>query len=320
MDRINRLVGIMLLLQSHRVIRAEDMAQHFGISVRTVYRDLKALEEAGLPLAAEAGKGYSIVEGYHLPPVMFNQEEASALFIGGEFAERLTDSSLRTHVRSALLKIRAVLPDDRRDFLERLQKSTAIYTRNLFDGEELPPCLALIHDALVRRRVLRMTYYTNYRDDTSQRDVEPLGTIFYGDQWHLIAFCRQRHDVRDFRVDRISSIVMLDEVFPEHVDFSLRNYMETSRRQTNLHEARVLFAPAAARNIAAKHFFGFVEQVETDDGVEVHFLTPSLQWLATWILSYGTSAKALYPEELRTIAYDIARSVVGQYEQQEELV
>jgi predicted DNA-binding transcriptional regulator YafY len=314
MDRINRLVGIMLLLQGHRVIRAEDMAQHFGISVRTVYRDLKALEEAGLPLAAEAGRGYSLVDGYHLQPVMFTQEEASALFIGGEFVERLTDESLRRHMRSALLKIRAVLPEERREFLERLKESTAIYLRRPGDEGEIPDCLALIQDALVHRRVLRMTYNSVYRgDDISQRDVEPLGTIFYGDQWHLIAFCRMRHDVRDFRVDRISDITMLDETFTNHTDFSLRRYLEEYRKQEDATEARILFTRQAARHTAARHLFGFVEQAETDEGIEMTFLSPSLHWLARWMLSYGTEARALAPEELRTIACEQARAVAEQY-------
>ena len=99
-------MAIVVYLQGRRLCRAEDMAAHFEISVRTMYRDLAALGEAGIPIMAEAGVGYSLVKGYHLPPVMFTAEEAGALFIGGKLVEKLTDASLRKHMESALLKIR----------------------------------------------------------------------------------------------------------------------------------------------------------------------------------------------------------------------
>src|SRR6266446_6599977 len=95
MNRVDRLMAMVVQLQSRRVVRAEDIAAHFEISVRTVYRDLAALGEAGIPIVAEAGVGYSLVKGYHLPPVMFTAEEASALFLGGKLVEYLTDASSR---------------------------------------------------------------------------------------------------------------------------------------------------------------------------------------------------------------------------------
>ena len=126
MNRVDRLIAIVVRLQSRRVVRAEDIAAHFEISVRTVYRDLAALGEAGIPIIAEAGVGYSLVKGYHLPPVMFTAEEASALFLGGKLVDHLTDASLRKQMDSALMKIRSVLPRDRQDYLDRLERSTAV--------------------------------------------------------------------------------------------------------------------------------------------------------------------------------------------------
>jgi biotin operon repressor len=115
MNRVDRLMAIVVRLQSRRVVRAEDLAAHFEISVRTVYRDLAALGEAGIPIVAEAGVGYSLVKGYHLPPVMFTADEASALSIARKLVEHLTDASLRKQMESALAKIRSVLPRERQD-------------------------------------------------------------------------------------------------------------------------------------------------------------------------------------------------------------
>jgi predicted DNA-binding transcriptional regulator YafY len=111
---------------------------------------------------------------------------------------------------------------------------------------------------------------------------------------------------------------MMDETFQPHRDFSLRNYMEESRRNGHLIEARILFTRDAARHTAARHLFGYVEQCETPNGVEMSFLTPSLRWLACWMMSYGTAARALCPEELCTMVTGMARSIVEQYNREEE--
>src|SRR6185436_5050446 len=159
MNRVDRLMAIALHLQSRRVVRAEDLASHFEISVRTVYRDVAALGEAGIPILSEAGVGYSVVKGYHLPPVMFTAEEASAMSVGGKLVEHLTDASLRRQMESALLKIRSVLPRDRQDYLDRLERSTAVMpgridVRPRLASEMLTP----IQRALAERRVLALDY------------------------------------------------------------------------------------------------------------------------------------------------------------------
>jgi predicted DNA-binding transcriptional regulator YafY len=87
MNRIDRLTAILVQLQSKKVVKAHEIADRFEISLRTVYRDVRALEEAGIPIGAEAGKGYFILDGYHLPPVMFSQQEANALVLGSKLIE-----------------------------------------------------------------------------------------------------------------------------------------------------------------------------------------------------------------------------------------
>src|ERR1700761_9425242 len=105
MNRTDRLVALVMLLQSRRVTTASHMAAHFEVTERTIYRDLAALGEAGVPILGEAGVGYSLMRGYHLPPVMFSPDEALALVTGGLLAERLTDDKMRAAIRSALDKV-----------------------------------------------------------------------------------------------------------------------------------------------------------------------------------------------------------------------
>src|SRR6266699_2641024 len=164
MNLVDRLIAIAVRLQSRRVVRAEDIAAHFEISVRTVYRDLAALGEAGIPIMAEAGVGYSLVKGYHLPPVMFTAEEASALFTGGKLVEHLTDASLRKQMESALMKIRSVLPRDRQDYLDRLERSTAVISHGSFAIPRLSSQVLIpIQRALAERRLLSLDYQGGQR-------------------------------------------------------------------------------------------------------------------------------------------------------------
>ena len=100
MNRVDRLVAMILLLQSKRSITADEIASHFEISVRTVYRDVTALGEAGVPVIAEAGVGYSLMKGYHLPPVMFTQSEAMALAMGGALVDSLTDPAMQQQMKN----------------------------------------------------------------------------------------------------------------------------------------------------------------------------------------------------------------------------
>ncbi|MBV8418233.1 MAG: HTH domain-containing protein, partial [Verrucomicrobia bacterium] len=126
MNRIDRLVAILIYMEGRRVTRAEDIADEFATSIRTVYRDIAALAEAGVPIIGEAGVGYSIMRGYHLPPVHFTTEEATALVTAGMLMDRFADSSLMSSMASALGKIRAVLPPDRQDHVARLERRMSL--------------------------------------------------------------------------------------------------------------------------------------------------------------------------------------------------
>jgi predicted DNA-binding transcriptional regulator YafY len=309
MNRVDRLMAMVVRLQSRRVVRAEDLAAHFEISVRTVYRDITALSEAGIPIAGEAGVGYSLVKGYHLPPVMFTAEEASALFTGGKLVDHLTDASLRKPMESALLKIRSVLPRDRQDYLDRLERSTVVLSR----GSNAVPRLSSemlipIQRSLAERRVLSLNYEGAKRRSITTRQVEPLGLVYYADNWHLIGFCRLRRDMRDFRTDRIQKLQVQHEIFSGHADFSLKSYLESAMCDGKCDLAQVRFRPEAMERVRREWHYGLVEERNESDGVAVTLLAHSYQWLAGWVLSFGSMAEALGPKEFRdSVAAEAAR-------------
>ncbi|MCK6543889.1 YafY family transcriptional regulator [bacterium] len=314
MNRTDRLIAIVLLLHSRKIIRAKDIAEHFDITLRTVYRDMKALNEAGVPIAAEAGEGYSLVEGYHLPPVMFTHEEAAALLVGSELTRSLTDASLQTHITSALHKIQAVLPQDRKNYLDNLRDALHIVTYpSRFKEGFRDDVLKTIQDAIVHRRILTIEYITNRDDRQSKRNVEPLGLVYYSNFWHLIAYCRLRKDYRDFRTDRITAIQVKDESFASRDDFSLTQYLSQSRPVENLIQVRVKFTYEVVSYVRDRNYFGIVSEEKTEGGVIFTFLTPELKYLSGWLLGYGEHAEILEPKALKQIMYDEAVKLTQMY-------
>ncbi|HZR16723.1 MAG TPA: YafY family protein [Verrucomicrobiae bacterium] len=315
MNRVDRLFAIALHLHSRRVVRAEDLAGHFEISVRTVYRDIAALSEAGIPITGEAGVGYSLAKGHHLPPAMFTTEEASALLIAGKLVERLTDASLRKHMDSALLKVRSVLPCDRRDYLERLERSTAVVPRCSSSVPCMPSqSLIPIQRALAERRVLALDYRGGQSGKVTKRAVEPLGLVYYSDNWHLIAYCRLRRDVRDFRTDRVLKLELERELFSGHADFSLAGYLEQRQaRKGEFVMVRIRFQPAVLERVRREWNWGLVEEKPEPNGVVVTLLDSSLEWLAGWVLSFGTAAEVLSPDPLKQLMVAEAGRIAALY-------
>ncbi len=313
MNRIDRLTGMILLLQGQRVITAEQVAAHFEISVRTVYRDLAALGEAGVPIVAEAGVGYSLMRGYHMPPVMFTEDEAAALFMSGEVAELVADESLRHSLRSALLKVRSVLPQEKRDYLHRLKDKVGVWSRNAGDVRR-QDSLMPIQDAVARRRCLQIRYNTANRGAITPRVVEPLGLVFYSRQWHLIAWCRLRQDLRDFRLDRVAAWELLDECHDAHADFSVKEFLRENIANRELTPVCVIVdCDSLERFKSEMPCTPLAEHPLADGRVRLELLAFSLAWLADWLLGFGVRAEAIEPPELREGVRKAALAVAARH-------
>lgn len=308
MNRTDRLVAMVLYLQGRRVVRACELAEHFEVTERTVYRDISALSEAGVPIAGEAGVGYTLMKGYHLPPVMFTAEEASSLFVGGELVKQFTDPSLHAPMTTALDKLRAVLPRESQDHVDRLVRGTLVLGRGFGPNQDpaTQPMLLPVQQGVVQRRVLRMSYRGGARAEETQRDVEPLGVVFYGGAWYLVAWCRLRGDLRHFRIDRIKRLELRSERFEPRPDFNLAEHMRRDDEPRNALPARVWFARVAQEKARRESYATLVPEKERGDGHEFSLYTMSLEWMAKWLLSFGTTAEALEPPRLRELVREEA--------------
>lgn len=302
MNRIDRLTAILIQLQTKRIVKAGEIASRFNISLRTVYRDVKALMEAGVPIGSEAGKGYFVVDGFHLPPVMFTQDEAGALLLAGKIVEKMADKSVRNAYESAMLKIRSVLSEAEKDHLQNLENNINIFIREKFEKRDLKEFpdhfMTEIQKAVGNKQVLEITYVNN-KNELTDREVEPVGIFYYSQNWHLIAWCRLRKDYRDFRADHIKTLVNTGNTFKERPQLSLQEYFNTMF-QVNRELYRVVVTFDKNR-LNGRAVYGSIKQTDLGDRLRVVFPMDNLHYMAHWLLMFGPSVVVEQPEELKVI-------------------
>jgi predicted DNA-binding transcriptional regulator YafY len=223
MNRIDRLFGILILLQSRKYVTADKVAHQFGISVRTVYRDMKALGEQGIPLSFEPHKGYFIVQGYFLPPVSFNSDEANALILMERFLAGFSDKSITQHYTTALNKVKAVLRTSQKEKLEKLNENIKLQLPERLKNDF--EYLSDLQNAISAKCIIEIAYKNN-KNEVSKREVEPIGLIFYAFSWHLIAWCHLRNEYRDFKVNNIINVKCTEIPFIKSEHMALNDYMK----------------------------------------------------------------------------------------------
>jgi len=310
-NRIDRLVAILIHLQGRRVTRAEEIADEFQTSIRTVYRDIAALAEAGVPVVGEAGLGYSIVRGYHLPPVHFTTQEATALITASLLMDRFTDDSLMSSMTSALAKIRAVLPADHQDHIARLERRMTLPET---PQKKRSANLILIQKALADRTLLRISYRVSGAVEATSREIEPLGLTYYGDRWHLIAWCRLRQDYRDFRTDRIEAISSSSVQFESRPEFSLAEFLGRWEKSPESYVGKILADPVTAERIRKEAVFKILGEERTPEGVTFQVEVGNWTWYVGWLLSFGNRLVVIEPDELRALLAESALTTARHHE------
>ena len=223
-SRLARLVALLTHLQTKRFLPVQDIAKEFGVSSRTIYRDLSVLEMAGVPIFNDRTKGYSIIEGYRLPPVMFSDEETNALITAEKLVLKNRDNSLIKNYSQALNKIKSILKYTTKDKAELLSKRLSSGRKSKI--EITSNYLSAIQAALVNFKPLEINYLS-VNNIITTRIIEPLALYSSNENWVLIAWCRLRKQYREFRLDRINKLNLVSESFLPR-DFDIKSYFENT--------------------------------------------------------------------------------------------
>lgn len=334
MNRFDRVTKLLLLLQTRSVVTAQFLSEYFGVSERTIYRDMRTLENAGVPIGAEPGVGYFLEQRYRLPPVSFTRDEAASMLLGEKLlVASLDDNSLRDF-KLALNKIRAVMEGADKDYLSSLDADIEVlpsgnpfpmdvikrYEQNLQApalGEQgglvdstsdtshkmlhsNDRWLAECRSALVHRQVIKIDYAALNSQYHTMREIEPIGLFYYSWHWHLIAWCRLREDYRDFRLDRILSFWPQAEQFARHSRLTLQQYLDERPAQSELQEVVLFFGSEAARFVGEQRYmFGFVGEERHEDGVKMRFLTHVPDYMARWLLQYTDDVQVISGDSIK---------------------
>jgi predicted DNA-binding transcriptional regulator YafY len=329
MNRFDRVTSLLLLLQTRSVVTAGFLSDHFNVSERTIYRDIRTLENAGVPIGAEAGVGYFLERSYRLPPVCFTLDEAASILLGEKLLVTSLDANSLQDFKQALNKIRAVIDSSDKDYLssfdadievlptgshfpiddtspydqDRTQGSTQTSAKNGILGgasHSGDRWLRECRSALLHRQVIEIDYAALSSNQQSLRCIEPIGLFYYSWHWHLIAWCRLRKAYRDFRLDRIQSFSLQTEQFAKHSRLTLQQYLNEQPEREELQEVELLFGPEAARFVGEQRYmFGFVDEERQADGIKMRFLTPVPGYMARWLLQYTDDVEVIRGDEIK---------------------
>jgi predicted DNA-binding transcriptional regulator YafY len=310
MNRIDRVSAILIQLQSRRVVKAADIAERFGISLRTVYRDVKTLEEAGIPIIGEAGVGYSIMDGYRLPPVMFTREEATAFLTAEKFVEKLTDTSTSENYKSAMYKIKASLKTAEKNLLEDIDSNIEVLRSHDNLTVDNKGHIQTLLNSIAQKKVLTIEYFANHSQEHTKRNIEPIGIFYKDNYWHLIAFCQLRDAYRDFRVDRINKVLVTDNTFNSKHP-TLKAYIAATAKEQELDMVIIRVEKSMFCHLGyQKYYSGFVSEKTVGNQIEMTFLTASLEGFARWFMMFGDAAEIITPDSLKERVGAIASSIV----------
>ena len=318
LNRTERLFALVLLLQTRPNMTSRDLAEHFNVSRRTIFRDLRALGESGVPLTYADGGGYEILEGYQLPPLMLTAREAATLLLGTEFMKLQSDASLAKDADLVGMKIHQVLPREIQDYVERLQENTVMdpywlhrHEPSVTDEEE--GRWYELSQAVARQYKVLMEYHVASRNELTRRTVDPLGLVYYTDHWNLIAYDHLRDDIRSFRLENIHSLRVLLEKFERPAGFDLSTHLaERGESPQNL-RVSIRFDKNIYRFARSGVPAVIEDEVYEDKSVTVHFSFENMEYIASWLLRYGAKAEVLEPAALKDLIRKQAAQVVKQY-------
>ncbi len=226
-SRLSRLTAIITQLQSKRILTAREIAEKYNVSIRTVYRDIRTLENSGIPIVTEEGKGYSLMQGFNLPPVMFTEKEANALITAEQMILKNKDQSLTEEYQNAIAKIKSILRHSQKEKIEFL--SERIFFRNNTENQKTSDYVMILQSTIANFNLVEIEY-TSLKGENTRRMIEPFALYSTQENWLLIAICRLRNDFRVFRLDHIKKLTVINQYF-EPQKITIQEYFEMCREK-----------------------------------------------------------------------------------------
>jgi len=308
MNRLDRISALLVQLQSRPIVKSSEMAERYGVSLRTIYRDMRTLSEAGVPICGNSGVGYSLIEGYRLPSLMFTKEEAMAFLTAEKIVETLTDTQNSNYFRQGMDKIRTALRAVDKKYLHDMDDAIAVYkSRSVQEG--IPNLLQTILSSINEKLVIEIDY-TNADEGKSKRALEAVGITYTHPRWYLSAWCHLREEYRVFRLDRIGNIEITGNKQTK-VHPPLESLIGVDEPQS-LTEVVLHTSKEIARYYADRcYFMGLTEEEGLANGqVKQTYMAYSLESIARWVLANADTTSVISPaKEVKDIIKQIIKKL-----------
>lgn len=297
--RFDRIVAILIQLQSKRVVKAQELADRFQVSLRTIYRDVRSLESSGVPIYGEAGTGYSIMEGYRLPPVMFTREEAGSFVAAEKLMQKFTDKALGSYFESAMLKVKSILRGAEKDWITALESQVFINLSQTIFNEAVPNAMEILFESIAEKKQVILNYESLYADKPIERTIEAVGVFHENNYWYVMGYCHLRKDYRQFRTDRMLDIQRTNEAFTKKhgtVDDYRKNNEDIDKTKV-----RLLVDKKVVKYIKnSRKYYGFMLEETKGNLVEMTFMSSDIEnAFPRWYIMFGDFAQILEPESLK---------------------
>lgn len=308
MNKIERLSGILIKLQSRKYITASQIADEYQISLRTVYRDLSILEQSGVPIIAIPGVGYSLAEGYRLPPLMFTLDEAFSFLMAERLLSEQSDESTYLIYKSGMDKIRVALKASERELLENFEENVAsIQYKEALHDEGSPYILSPLLQSIRERKSVEIDY-KNYAKQTTARLIEPLGLYFMNNQWYLLAWCCLRKDYRTFKLARIDSVSSTRDSFTR-IYPPFKTLLYEKYAVDVIYHISIKIEKSAMFLTGGNYYHRLVEEKECGEYNICRFATFSKELFARWFLSFADKAAIIEPIDVKDRVRELVTNI-----------
>ena len=318
MKHTDRRLAIVLELEMKGWQRAADLAATFEVSTRTIYRDMDALEEGGLPIVAVRGKGYCLYEGYFLPPLTLTSDEAVLLLLGTDSLAEQLGVAYQAAARAVRAKVEAILPERLRGEVTTLQNSLRFVPVNAFDDPAEQQGLQVLRQALAEQHSVRFHYAGPAgEDDAVLHTVNPYGLMHVGGAWRLVGYHRERRSVRHFRLRSLEALEVLAETFERPQGYTLPPGEAAEQRDVVV---RVRFDAEVAHWVQEAPSAYITELENQDDGLLVTLKVGRETEVLPWLLSWGAHAHVLEPASLQRRLAQEASTIAARYQTEPTLL
>ena len=299
MNSSERRLKLMLLLQQPgKKLTVEEIAEKFGVSRRTIFRDFNVLQEINVPVTWDKYAGYGVMPGYKVPPLMFTSKELATIMVGLNFVKSQVDKQLVEDAQGVELKIKNVLPEELKELMVSLESKTIVDPYLKFGGEKKEGGdWYLLSSAIAQKKRIQFSYTTK-SGEKSVRKVDPYILVFYEDHWNMIGKSHIRGEARNFILDKMEKIEILDEKIREekYIDIEGLIFRNDDRSVLIRVVVEKSFLVRLRANLPAKIFKISEKKPEK---IQVSFYFDNLDFLNEWLLQFGTAVEIESPVELK---------------------